>query len=163
MLEPTPLLPVFEWMERHPLSVWINGTSWFFAIDQALHLVMLAIFVGALLAVDLRLLGRGLRHQTVSEVARRAQPWLIAGLVGLLLTGVPQLMSNASKQFYSPFFWLKMEVMAVALVYTFTIRRKVASMDEARLGGAHPKIIGTLSLLLWTGVAIPARLIGLLS
>src|SRR5262245_42795591 len=125
------LLPFFEWMEALPISNAIRGSVWFFAVDQSLHLVALAIFAGAVLVVDLRLLGRGLRQTPVVQVARDAQPWLMWGFVGLLVTGVPQLLSNAMKEYYSEYFWIKMYFLLVAVIYTLTIRRKVMLSEKA--------------------------------
>ncbi len=67
------------------------------------------------------------------------------------------------KEYYSDLFWMKMEIMGVAIVYTFFIRPKIAQMDEARLQPIWGKLAGLFSLALWSGVAIPARLIGLVS
>ena len=157
------LLPFFEWMEALPISNTIRESVWFYALDQSLHLVALAVFAGAVLVVDLRLMGRGMRQTPLAQVARDAQPWLIWSFLALLVTGIPQLLSTAMKEYYSPFFWFKMDVLLVALIYTFTLRRKVTLTDEARVKPIWAKAVGLVSIVLWSGVAIPARLIGLLS
>jgi len=55
-----------------------------------------------------------------------------------------------------------MYVLPVALIYTFTIRRKVAQAEEGRVSPGMQKIVGLVSILLWFGgVTIPSRLIGL--
>jgi hypothetical protein len=51
--------------------------------------------------------------------------------------------------------------MLVAIIFTFVVRPRLARMDEARLGRVWGKLVGLASLILWAGVAIPARLIGL--
>jgi hypothetical protein len=163
LLQPAVFEPFFLWLQELPLSVAIRESIWFYAVDQALHLVALAMFAGAVLVVDLRLLGRGLREQPVAQVARDAQPWLIGAFLGLAVTGIPQVMSNAMKEYYSPYFWFKMEVLLMAIIFTLTLRRKVAAADEGRVGPFWTKVVGLVSIALWTGVAIPARLIGLLS
>ena len=157
------LLPFFQWMGDLGLSSYILANTWPAPIINVLHLLSLVIFSGAILVVDVRLLGRGLREMPVAELARMAQPWLIWSFVALAVTGIPQMTSTALKQYYSPFFWFKMELLLLALVFTFTIRRKVTMMDEAKLGVVWPKVVGITSLAMWTGVAIWARLIGLLS
>jgi hypothetical protein len=156
------LQPFFEWLNGLAVSRAINESSWIYALDQSFHLVALAVFAGALLIVDLRLLGRGLTQQPVAQVAHDAQPWLIGGFFGLVATGIPQLISAATKEYNSPIFWLKMEVLLVAFIFTITIRRKVTLADEARVGKFWSKVVGLVSIALWAGVAIPARLIGLL-
>ena len=157
------LQPYFEWMENLPLSNTIRDSVYIYSVDQALHLVFLSVFAGAVLIVDLRLLGRGFSQQPVAQVAQDAQPWMMWGFLGLFLTGIPQLFGTAMKQYYSPMFWLKIDFLIVAIIYTLTIRRKVAMADETRVGPLWGKVVGFVSIVLWAGVAIPARLIGLIS
>ncbi len=157
------LLPFFEWMQGIPLSVLFLESTWLTPIIQCVHLVALTVFAGAVLIVDMRLLGRGLTTTPLAQVARDAQPWLIWAFVVLLVTGIPQLTSTALKQYYSPFFWWKMEGLLLGLIFTFTLRRKITLADEVRLGPFWPKVVGIFSITIWTGVAIGARLIGLMS
>ncbi|MDP7480269.1 MAG: hypothetical protein QGI10_13460, partial [Vicinamibacterales bacterium] len=121
------------------------------------------VFVGALLLVDLRLLGRGLKETPLPQVARAAEPWLLGSFAVLVLTGIPQMSSTALKQYYSPFFWWKMEMLLLGVILTVTIRRKMASTEESQLGPVWPKVVALTSIALWTSVTIGARLIGLLS
>jgi putative copper export protein len=155
------MLSFFQSLNDLQLSSTIRESIWISPVVNVLHLLALVIFAGAILIVDLRLLGRGAREQPVAQVARDAQPWVIVGFLGLLVTGIPQLISNAMREYYSAFFWFKMEVMVLALIYTFTLRRKVTQADEARVGPFWSKVVGLVSIVLWACVAIPARLIGL--
>lgn len=152
----------FEWFGAWPASIVIRESTWIYAFVQAFHLVALAVFFGSVLIVDLRLLGRGMRERPLAQVARDAWPWFTGSLLALLVTGIPQMMSNASREYYSPYFWFKMEVMLVALVFTFTLRRRITLADETRVGPVWGKVVGLASIVLWLSVAIPARLIGLL-
>ena len=159
----TALLPFFQWMGAHPISVYFLENTWATPIIQCIHLVTVAIFAGAVLVVDMRMLGGGLIKTPLSKLARDVEPWLIWSFVVLAVTGIPQLMSTALKQYYSPFFWWKMEAMLIAVILTFTVRRRIARMDDSVLGTFWPKVVALVSLSLWTAVVIGARLIGLLS
>jgi hypothetical protein len=119
------------------------------------------MFAGAVLIVDLRLLGGGAKDQPVAHVARDAEPWLIAALIGLTITGIPQLIANALREYRSDLFWMKMAILLVAMIYTFTLRRNITLADERRVAPATRKAVGFVSLALWTAVLIHARLIGL--
>ena len=167
-------LHFFQWLNDLDVSRAINQSVWFFAVIQAFHLVVLAVFAGAILIVDLRLMGRALTERPVAEVAKDAQPWMVAGLIALTITGseaadtvtmteIPQLMSNAIREYYSSFFWFKMVMLLLATIYTFTLRRRVTLAAEGRVGTGQAKLVGFVSTLLWASVAIPARLIGLFS
>ena len=157
------LLPFFQWMGSLPISQYFLGTTWAAPIVQVIHLVAVAAFVGAVLVVDLRLLGHGLTETPLPKLARSAEPWLFWAFAVLIVTGFPQLTSTAVKQYYSPFFWWKMEAMLFAVILTLTVRRWIANTDESRLGSFWPRVVGLTSLGLWAAVIIGARLIGLLS
>jgi hypothetical protein len=154
-------LPFFTWLNNLAVSKAINNSAWLYAIIQAFHLVTLAVFGGALLIGDLRLLGRGFKEQPLRQVARDANPWLVWGFIGLVATGIPQLLSGAEKEYYSDIFWLKMEILVVATIFMFTVRHIFLFSEEGRFGSLWPKIVGVVSIALWIAVAIPARLIGL--
>ena len=145
------LEPFFQWMNDLAVSKAIGESIWIYPLVQAIHLVFLALFAGALLIVDLRLMGLGMREQPAAKVARDARPWLIVGFIGLVVTGMPQLMQNAMREYFSEFFWIKMYVLPIALIYTFTIRQRIALADEARLAPMWSKLAGLVSILLWMG------------
>ena len=120
------------------------------------------MFLGALWMVDLRLLGGALTQRPIADVARDAHPWLVAGFLGLFLTGIPAFMQTASAQFYSPVFHTKMWVLLVALIFTFVVRRKMTQADEGRVSPIWLKLAAVVSICLWVTVAMAARLIMLL-
>jgi hypothetical protein len=146
-----------------PFSRSINESSWIFPVVQAFHLVALGFLAGALLIVDLRLLGSGFSQQPIARVARDTRPWLLWSLVAMVVTGVPQFMSLATKEYESPYFRWKMLFLLLALIHTFTIRRYVAYSPDGRFGGAVGKVVALVSIALWTSVAINGRLIGFFS
>lgn len=147
------MLPFFRWMEG--LAVY-KSSIYLGPGVNLVHLVSMSTFMGALLVVDLRLLGAGLTNQPVTQVARNARPWLIAGLVGLVVTGIPAMMATATQQYASKVFWFKMYVLFAALVFTFTVRKRVTTKDEVGYAG---KIVALVSITLWMSVAAGGRLI----
>ena len=155
------VLTFFEWMEGSTLALIFQSAVWYSPIIQVMHLVAVAVFAGSLLVVDLRLLGTGLTGTPVRQVARDAQPWLVGGLIALAVTGTPTMASTAIKQYYSPFWWWKMEMLALGIVFIFTIRRQVLQSESAEQGGLWPKVVALTSMGLFLGVTIGARLIGL--
>jgi len=158
-------MSLFEFCERvqySPLLSAMRSSSWVFPLIASIHLMGLALIGGALLVVDLRLLGLGLRHQPVAQVARDAERWLLVSLLVLLPTGVLQFMCFAgTKYYYLTAFWVKMAALSLALVFTFVVRRKVAMADETRINPVWSKLVALVSLSLWSTVAIAGRLIGL--
>jgi hypothetical protein len=152
------LQPYFEWLGGLPVSLYIGSSIWIYPLIQAFHLVFLTLFAGSILIVDLRLLGLGMRSQPLAQVARDAKPWLIFGFLGMLATGIPQLMQNAVREYYSEFFWYKMELIAIGLILIFTVRGRLTQAAEPNFAG---KLVALVSIAVWGGVVISARLIGL--
>jgi hypothetical protein len=148
-----------EWCAGLPMSEAYRDSLYLFALTQCLHLVAVTTFIGAILIVDLRLLGWGPVRQPRAGIARSAERVLLwAGLV-VLVTGIPQFTTNAFSYYRSPVFMLKMWLLAAALIFTATLRRSVALADEGRLPQWVPKAVGAVSLVLWMSVTIGGRMI----
>jgi hypothetical protein len=158
--------PFAEWSYATRIGTVIHESAWMFAAIESVHLLGLAAMGGAILLMDLRLLGLGLGDEPLAELARDAQRVLVAGLTVMLVTGVLLYLSEATK-FYSDDFWgsaefpfiYKMLFLALALLFTFTIRRRALASARAFPRGARP-LIGLISMLLWLGVAVGGRGIG---
>lgn len=151
------LEPFFQWMEAQA----VYGSSPYIGpVVNLIHLLSMVLFAGALLIVDLRLIGLGLRRQSLVQVARDARPWLVAGLVGLVLTGIPQTMERATDQYHTSMFWMKMYILLFGLIWMLTVRRRAVRQQEGH--GAWPKVVGIVSIVTWASVAALARLIMLL-
>src|SRR4029450_3144615 len=101
------------------------------AVFNLSHLLALVVFIGAVVIVDLRLMGTGMKDRPLAQVARDTRPWLMGSFFALFLTGIPQLTTYAMKQYFSPFFWFKMEVLIVVVIYTITICQRVTRAEEA--------------------------------
>jgi hypothetical protein len=112
------------------------------------------------LVVDLRLFGFGLRRQPVAQLARDAQRWLIGSLIVMVATGSLLFTSEAIKCYYHAAFWFKMSSLFLAIVFTFTVHRKVALADETQVRPLWSKLVALVSIMLWTGVGIGGRWIG---
>ena len=152
------LQPLFEWMESLAITAALQGLYVTAALNLV-HLLSMLVFAGAVLIVDLRLLGHGLTNQPLAQVARSAQPWLVGGLVGLVVTGIPAVMVTAMTQYHNPVFWFKMYFLLGGIIFAFTVRRKVTLADEARVGRFWAKVVGLTSIALWAVVAATARMI----
>jgi hypothetical protein len=154
------LLPYFEWIETNGVGRLIRDSLWLFPVIESFHLLALALIGGAVLLVDLRLMGLGLRRQPVAQLARDVQPWLVGGLIVMLTSGFLLFTSEAVKCYYSSAFRTKMMFLPPAIVFTFTVRRKVAAADEARMRRLWARLVAVTSVSLWSIVGAAGRWIG---
>lgn len=152
------LQPFFEWCDGLAMSQAYRESLWLFAVTQSLHLVAVTTFIGAIVIVDLRLLGWSLVRQSRAGIARSAQRILFWAGLAVLATGIPQFTANALSSYStSPVFAFKMCLLAAALIFTATLRRRVALAEEGRLPSWVPRAVGAISLALWMSVTIGGR------
>jgi hypothetical protein len=154
------LLPYFQWISNTRVSQAIDHSSWAFAVIESVHLLGLAVIGGAVLILDLRLLGLGLRDQPIARVAREVFPWFVGSLIVMLVTGFGLFMSEAIKCYDSRPFWVKMASLLLAMIFAFTVRRKVALAAEGHVRPIWLKVVAVVSLMLWFAVGASGRWIG---
>jgi hypothetical protein len=149
---------VFDAIEQTWVGQTIKESLWYFPAIEAVHLLGLAMLGGAILVVDLRMLGVGITGQPIAAVARAANRWLIASIAVLVGTGVLLFVSEAVKCYYNPSFWVKMSALALGLVFTFTIRNRIARAE--RVAPTVYRLVAVLSISVWFVVAAAGRWIG---
>src|SRR5258707_10358127 len=154
------LLPFFQWCYGTPIGEGIRNSTWLFPVIEAFHLLGLGLTAGAVLVVDLRLLGVGLRKQSAAQLWANTQPWLLGSVTLMFASGIPLFLSESIKCLYSFAFWVKMTSLFLVLLWVFTIRRKVTHTDISK-EPALARATAVVSLLLWFGVAWGGRWIGL--
>ncbi len=152
------LFALFEACERTWLGEAIRQSVWLFPAIEAVHLLALALLGGAVLMLDLRLLGWGLTSPTPAQLERQTRPWLIAAVLGLVVTGGVLFLSEALKLYASTPFWIKAGALLTVLVYTFAVRNPFARRATAIT--LQSRLIAVVSLLLWLTVAAAGRWIG---
>jgi hypothetical protein len=151
------LLPFFEWCETTWIGNGVRMSAWLFPVIESVHLLGLCLLGGAVLIVDLRMLGFGPR-QPIADLVRSARPWLIAAIVLMLTTGTALFLSESIKCYYNTSFWVKITTLPIALLFTFTQHNRIArrSVEATPL----TKAIGLTSIALWFIVAAAGRWIG---
>ena len=75
----------------------------------------------------------------------------------MIATGIPLFLSESLRCYYSPPFWWKMQLLPIAILFTFTVRRRFVLSAGADSGAAWGKLVGLASLALWFGVGFSGR------
>ena len=152
-------LAFFQWCEGTFIGETVRTSIWLFPVIEAFHLLGLSLLGGAVLVLDLRLVGVMLGSEPIAELARSTQRWAVAGVIAMVLTGVPLFLSEAVKCYYNPSFWVKMATLPVAVAFTFAVRRHIAKKPPAATS-PRTRLAGATSMLLWFTVAAAGRWIG---
>ena len=152
----------FMALAHSPLGHAMQTSRWGFAVVEMVHLLGLAILGGSVLIVDLRLLGVILKGESAITINRELSRVLLVSLSVMVLSGIALLSEEAGKCYYSPAFRWKMVLLAAAAVFYFTLHRQAILRTRRGTLMFWPRIAAVVSLLLWLGVGVAGRAIGLL-
>ncbi|HEX4137470.1 MAG TPA: DUF6644 family protein [Bryobacteraceae bacterium] len=155
-----PLIPLFSWLGHTAIGQTIRSSALLIALTQIIHLLGLTMLFGTILMVDMALLGFGIRRHPASQIAAELAPWTIGGLVVMLISGPLILSSETLKCYESSFFWIKMAILLIAVVFYFTVHRRTAR-SEPQSGRFRIRLVACISLGLWLAVALAGKMIGI--
>jgi len=149
------LRPYFEWCGKTWLGASVRDTIWAFPLIETFHLLALAVLLGTVLIVNLRVFGLGRRYAPAEQLARQLEPWMLASLAILIASGIPMAFSEPSKCFESVSFPIKMGLIVLGIVSQFTIQRKWVINGDAN--GGKAKIAAASSIIIWTLVGAAGK------
>ncbi len=149
-------------IESTGVGRYLRESLWAYPIVETIHIVGLATIYGAILVVDLRLVGvaRGL---SVTRLTRLAVPCALAAFPVVLLTGLMMFTAHAADFLGNRVFALKMGLILAAGVNAAMLHagafRTVAAWDVDALPPTSVRVAAALSIALWTGVIACGRLL----
>lgn len=146
------------WLASTKLSEHVQDITWVIPTVQTIHIVSIAIVMTAMAMLDLRLIGIAGRRQSLQQMGDRFLPWVWITLIVLLCTGTILIIGEPGRELQSDMFWIKMTLLACAIVLTFTfqtmMRRREGFWEHHR---AASVLLGTVSLLIWVGIVGAGR------
>ena|SRR5215510_2056550 len=151
------------WLHSTRLSWAVaGGYPWIWPACETLHFMGLAVLVGIVGVLDLRLLG--LASGLPIAPLQRLIPAAIAGFVVNLVTGVLFFSGDPGQYINNPAFWYKMLFIALAganvfLFYITGLSRRIDSLEAGDHAPAGAKAIAAISLFLWIGVMYWGRML----
>ena len=102
------LLPLFRWLDATLVSQIIRHSTYIFPVVEVFHLLGLTLLLGTVTVVDMRILGFGLRRQSVSGLASALAPWSLGAALLTIVTGVLLFLPEAMKCYSNEAFPFKM-------------------------------------------------------
>jgi hypothetical protein len=154
------LKPFFQWSENLRIGHAIADTTWAFPVIETIHILALTVMFGAMILIDLRLVGLGMRKESVSLLTRNLEPYMTWGLIAMLVSGFLLFSSEAMKCYANDGFRLKMELLLPAVLFQFTFFRSVTRQDDVKRSSTAGWAACVLSTALWMGVGVCGRAIG---
>ena len=151
-----------DWIATTGLSAFVNGHAWVWPACETLHFMGLALLIGNVGLMDLRLLGveKGLPVAPLSRFVR----WAVFGFVINLLTGIMFFAGNPFQYIHNVAFGYKVVFIGLAgvnvlLFYATGVARQVATLGPGEDAPVSAKIIAGTSLFLWIAVMYMGRML----
>jgi hypothetical protein len=145
---------LFRWLESTAASQWIVGSPSLFAFPGILaaHTVGLGLLAGLNGALDLRLLGVGRGIPPRSFASFLPVMWI--GLGVNVASGLALVLAYPTKALTNPVFYVKLTLIAVALVVLRVVLRRLAAGEaESRT----LRMLAALSLASWAAAIAAGR------
>jgi hypothetical protein len=129
----------------------LEESEWLFPVVECFHILGFALSAGTIAIVDFCLLGAGPKRENAAILAQGLAPWTLLGLADMLFTGPLLYLANggAAQYGHNPAFRFKLLCLLAAIVYQYTLHRKLVSPKTTP---SVAKLGAVISLCLWTGV-----------
>lgn len=157
-------MTILETIEAWPLSQAISGGELLFPAIEVAHVMAIALVVGSIMLVDLRLLGWRGRDVAVGRLMGEVLPWTWMAFAVAVATGLLMFVSSAVRYGEMGWFQAKLALIALAGLNMIAFHRGSGQL-AAQWGAGQPapagaRLAGGVSLLVWIGVVICGRWIG---
>ena len=153
-------MATLDWIAAN-LGSFVHVMPWTWPIAEALHFLGLCLLLGALIVIDLRMMGfnRGLAAVSAHDLLTLV--WI--GFTINLLTGIVFYVGDPHRYTPNIAFQLKMVLVVLAGLNALYYQRKIAPVmatwTEETVPPMNAKLVGGLSLVFWFTVLSYGRLI----
>ncbi len=147
-------------LEASAFGAAMRDSAWLFASVKAVHLAGIAMLVGSIGMLDLRLLGLR-RAVPVRRLAGRVLPWTAAGFFLIVPSGLAMFVAHAGALIASPVFALKICLIllagANAGIFHAGVFRGAAQWNVGITPPIAARAAAAVSLALWISVIACGR------
>jgi uncharacterized protein DUF6644 len=160
------LIPdALAWLQSSALGVFMRGSGpWTYPVVNVIHVLGVATLFGAVLVLDLRLLG-GWRRAPLEPITTIAAPVAMAGFALAAASGVCLLAANALEYVENPVLLVKFSAIGLGFVNAIALRRTAAWRAQKTRNLSHCEarrlaLMGGVSLVSWLTAVGAGRIIG---
>jgi len=127
----------------------LNVHEWAYGVTEVIHIACMALGIGLIALLDLRLLGVNVGGATPERLVRATMLGSIVGLVLAITTGMMIFSTDPVRYVHHPTMQFKIVVLTAALAFNFTIHNRIAKRADPAGAGY---LVAGISLLLWVTV-----------
>jgi hypothetical protein len=153
------------WLQSSALGIFMRDSGpWTYPVVNVIHVLGVATLFGAVLVLDLRLLG-GWRRASLAPITTVAAPVAMTGFGVAATSGVCLLAANALEYQDNPVLLVKFSAIALGLVNAILLRRTAAwrahtTRHLSRSESRRLALMGGVSLVSWLTAVGAGRIIG---
>lgn len=155
-----------EWLGNSPLSNYIQSDINAFPILEVAHVVSIALVVGSIFIVDLRLLNICSKSYRVTRLLSAVLPMTVVAFIFSLVSGFLMFSSQPVRYLHTTPFLIKMGLLVLAganmLLFHVWTHRGIAKWDEGDAVPAAARLAGLASLIVWVAILFVGRFVGFL-
>jgi len=156
-------MPLAEWIGAWPGAVFLRGSGTAYLLVNAAHILGVGLLIGAILPLDLRLLGF-FRQAPLAVLAPFLSRAAAAGVVLAIVTGLWLFSVKPGEYLVNAAFLWKAGLLLAALV-NVALQHGNRRFATAVAGGEPSpmvRVAASCSILLWVSVLVAGRWIGFL-
>ena len=158
----------------HEFMAWLQGSAlghamresgvWTYAVVNLTHILGVASLFGAILVLDLRLLGVW-RNVSLAAIAAPTVPIAATGFAIAATSGICLLATNATEYVGNPFLYIKFPAIAVGLINVailnvFSAWKARKTCEPSTREQLQLAAMGGISLFCWLTAISAGRMIG---
>ena len=149
-------------IEASALGQAMRQWLWLYPSVETVHIVGIALLVGSIVVLDLRLLGLS-RSLPVRRLSAHILPWTAASFVLIIPSGLAMFVAHAGELIANPVFAVKMCLIllagANAGVFHAGVFRSAGKWDVDVMPPLAARAAAAASLLIWISVIACGRLL----
>ena len=157
------LLQFAEWLYATGGSRGIHESFYLYNWIETTHVLTLAVFLGMLFFIDMRMLGYAMTNVPASRIADRLNIPMLIGFAVMIITGLLLYYAVPDRTTQSIWFRIKMVLLIGAGINAWLFHKRmkesVSTWDTDRKPPSRIRRGAAISLVLWAGVVITGRLI----
>lgn len=155
------LFTICQWIQQSSIGTQIRESTYVFPLIEATHVLGLAVSVGTISIVDLRLIGATMTNEPVTDVIEQLQPWTLSGFAAMFLSGALLFWSEAARLYPSYSYRIKFLFIFLlginALLFHTTIYQSVDKWNNDAVTPTRARLAGWIGITFWAVVIFCGR------
>lgn len=155
------LFEICQWIQNSDIGTSIRESTYTFPLIEASHVLGLAISVGTIAIVDLRLIGVAMTDEPVTDVIEQLQPLTLTGFGIMFLSGIFLFWSEAARLYPSYSYRTKFVFLFLlgvnALLFHATTYKSVDQWNRDKITPFRARMAGWIGITFWAVVIFMGR------